>query len=133
MLFIHPMWDTETQRIGKMRCSNRAYSLHVNAELIGFCGALLFFGFCIWFVATWLISAWSTPTYWLFVIPLTLGILSEILFQYSWIMVNRKGYRYDAEGDRVTWTEGDQEQTYSYNEEKKQNKSEQTTPRKPSD
>jgi len=48
-------------------------------------------------------------------------------------MVNRKGYRYDAEGDRVTWTEGDQEQTYSYNEEKKQNKSEQTTPRKPSD
>jgi hypothetical protein len=114
MLFIHPMWDTETQRIGKMRCSSRAYSLHVTAELIGFIGALTLVGFSLWFVGTWLVSTWETPTFWLFVIPLLLGIVSEIGFQYSWIMVNRKEYRYDAEGDLVTWKEGKSEHSYCY-------------------
>ena len=34
MLFIHPMWDNESQRIGKQKCTPAGYALHVIAEMV---------------------------------------------------------------------------------------------------
>lgn len=44
MLFIHPTWDHESQRIGKQKCIPVGYALHVIAGMIGFVGLLLLFG-----------------------------------------------------------------------------------------
>ena len=41
MLFIYPMWDNESQRIGKQKCTPKGYNLHVIAELLGFIGLLV--------------------------------------------------------------------------------------------
>lgn len=41
MLFIHPMWDNESQRIGKRKCTPAVYALHAIAEMIGFAGLLI--------------------------------------------------------------------------------------------
>jgi hypothetical protein len=41
MLFIYPMWDNESQRIGKQMCTPLGYKLHETAELLGFIGLLL--------------------------------------------------------------------------------------------
>src|SRR5438105_3219039 len=35
MLFMHPMWDSESERLGKKHCTPAGYRLHVLAENIG--------------------------------------------------------------------------------------------------
>ena len=40
MLFIHPMWFHESQRLGQRACTPVGYALHGIAELIGFAGLL---------------------------------------------------------------------------------------------
>ena len=35
------MWDNESERIGKQRCTPLGYALHVVSDLIGFLGLLL--------------------------------------------------------------------------------------------
>ena len=40
MLFLHPTWDHESERLGKKRCTPTGSALHVVAEWIGFVGLL---------------------------------------------------------------------------------------------
>ena len=41
MLFLYPMWDSESQRIGKKKCAPLGYRLNGIAELLGFIGLIL--------------------------------------------------------------------------------------------
>ena len=41
MLFINPMWDSESERIGKQKCTPLGYKLHGISDLIGFASLLL--------------------------------------------------------------------------------------------
>jgi hypothetical protein len=112
MLFIHPMWDNESQRIGKQKCTPIGYMLHGIAELIGFGGLLLLLALPVgWkrFAETFQTSPW-----WLLVVPLGLGIISEALFQYSWWLALRKGFRYDHDRREASWIEGGERRTYKY-------------------
>jgi hypothetical protein len=34
MLFIHPMWDSETERLGKKACTPTGYALHGLADTV---------------------------------------------------------------------------------------------------
>ncbi len=38
MLFIHPMWDNESERVGMQKCTPLGYRLHHTGEGVGFFG-----------------------------------------------------------------------------------------------
>ncbi|MFL5330499.1 MAG: hypothetical protein ACJ8C4_16470 [Gemmataceae bacterium] len=114
MLFIHPMWDHESQRIGKQKCTPAGYALHVIAELIGFLGLLLLLAVPAFLVWRWLAGTFHATLWWLFAVPFAIGVVSEVLFQLSWWLALRRGYRYDVERCEASWLEVGQRRTYKY-------------------
>ena len=114
MLFIHPMWDNESQRIGKRLCTPAGYVLHGVAELIGFLGLVLLF--VAPFALAWRVLAgtFRTADLWLLAAPFSVGIVSEVLFQISWWMALRRGYHYDAERCEASWLVAGDRRTYKY-------------------
>jgi len=42
MLFIYPIWDNESQRIGKQKCTPLGYKLHGTAEGLGLISEALY-------------------------------------------------------------------------------------------
>ena len=97
MLFIHPMWDHEHQRLGKQACSPQAYTLHAIGELIGFVGLLTLFGTLGW------IALVKDSSWWLLAFPFGIGIVSEAAVLYSWSMVSRRGFKYDFGTHEASW------------------------------
>jgi hypothetical protein len=114
MLFIHPMWFSESQRIGNQKCSPTGYRLHVIADLIGFLGLLLLFVVPAVLVSEWVSGTFHGSHFWLFAVPFGLGMVSELLFQYSWWLTLRKGFHYDYERDEASWMEAGGRRTYNH-------------------
>jgi hypothetical protein len=115
MLFIHPMWDSECERIGKRKCTPVGYALHWISEMIGFLGFLLLLVTLAFFGYKWAVGAFRTPLLWLLAAPLGMGILSEILFRYSWWLASRKSFAYDCEHGQASWLEAGERRSYAYN------------------
>jgi hypothetical protein len=114
MLFTHPMWDNESQRIGKRKCTPAGYALHVTAEVVGFAGLLILLavlGFLAW---EWIAAAFRVSLLWLLAPPLGLGVVSEALLRYSWRLALKKGFRYDCERREASWSASGQRRTYKY-------------------
>jgi hypothetical protein len=114
MLFLHPMWDHESQRIGKQRCTPTGYALHVIAELIGLAGLLLLLALAVVLMTKAVAGTFRAAHLWLLVIPFGLDILSEALFQYSWWLARKKGFHYDYERCEASWMEAGVRRTYKY-------------------
>jgi hypothetical protein len=115
MLFRHPTWDNEGQRIGKRKCTAAGYALHVIAELIGFAGLLSLFAVLVFLAWEWsAAAAFRVSLLWLLVPPLGLGVVSEALFQYSWWLALRNGFHYDYERREASWSESGERRTYKY-------------------
>lgn len=62
-----------------------------------------------WFAGTFHASLW-----WLFAVPFGLGAVSEVLFQLSWWLALRRGFRYDCERCEASWLEAGERRTYRY-------------------
>ena len=69
MLFIHPMWDHESQRIGKQKCTPIGHAIHGVAELIGFVGLLLLFVAPVVLAWRWFAGTFHAPLLWLLAVP----------------------------------------------------------------
>lgn len=103
MFFIHPMWDSETERLGKKACTPAGYAIHVVAEGIGFLGgALLAISGFAW-LWRWLAGAPRGLAAIGITAALVSGVVSELLFQLSWWMALRRDFRYD--GYESSWVE----------------------------
>jgi hypothetical protein len=115
MLFIYPMWDNESQRIGKQKCTPAGYRLHGFAELLGFVGLLLLFavGVYLWYRASR--GTFHPSLFWLLAVPFGFGSIGEILYRYSWVLAARKGFQYDDEKREASWLEGGQRRVYKWN------------------
>jgi hypothetical protein len=107
MWFINPMWDHESERIGKQKCTRLGYALHATSDLIGFLGLALLFGLGIARIVR------QFPT-WMFVIPFALGAIGSALYRYSWMLARRKGFRYDYDSREASWLENGERRTYKY-------------------
>lgn len=114
MLFIHPMWDHESQRIGKQRCSPVGYALHGIAELIGFTGLLLLLVMPLDLAYKAITGTFHASLLWGLAAPFGLGIISEVLYQYSWVLALRKGFKYDYELCEASWIEVEERRTYKW-------------------
>ena len=112
MLFIYPMWDTESQRIGKQKCTPLGYRLHVLAELIGFIGLLILLGICVFLVSEGISGSFHSSLLWLLTIPFGFGFIGQLLFQFSWFLASRKGFEYDYEKAEASWFEKGKRVTY---------------------
>jgi hypothetical protein len=114
MLFMHPMWDNESQRIGKQKCTPIGYTLHAVAELVGFVGLLLLLILLIVLVWKEIAGTFQISLLWLLMIPFSFGIISELLYQYSWKLALRKGFHYDYELREASWIEAGERRFYKY-------------------
>ena len=114
MLFIHPMWDHESQRIGMQRCCPLAYDIHAIGELIGFLGLLVLFGTFGWMVFLRTVGGFTVQSWWLLALPFGIGSVSELLVQASWVMVTRRGFQYDYDKREASWDHDGKRLVYRY-------------------
>jgi hypothetical protein len=114
MLFIHPMWDHESQRIGKRKCTPIGYAIHVIADLFGFVGLVLLFVVPLVLVLKRMAGTFNALLLWLLAAPFSLGIISEVLYQYSWWLALRKGFHYDYQRCEASWVEAGERRSYKY-------------------
>ena len=114
MLFIHPMWDHESQRIGMQKCYPLAYEMHAIGELIGFLGLLALFGTIVWMAYLRSVHGFTALSWWLLTVPFGIGIVSEAVVQASWAMVARRGFEYDYDKREATWDQDGKRVVYRY-------------------
>jgi hypothetical protein len=114
MLFIHPMWDNESQRIGKRKCTPAGYALHVIADWIGFLGLVLLLGTPVLLAWRWLTGTFHAAFLWLLAVSFGLGLISEVLYQYSWWLARRKGFHYDHDRREASWLEAGERRSFKY-------------------
>lgn len=114
MLFINPMWDTESERIGKQKCTPRGYALHVFSDLLGFVGLLLLFGIGAFLVCSGVAGTFQATLLWLLCIPFGLAIVGSILYRLSWAVAHRSGFQYDYDSRQASWLEDGQRRFYKY-------------------
>ena len=114
MLFIHPMWDHESQRIGMQRCYPLAYDIHGIGELIGFLGLLVLLGTLGWMAYLRTVAGFTVQSWWLLTVPFGIGIVSEALVQTSWAMVTRRGFKYDYQKSEASWDHNGKRVVYRY-------------------
>ena len=114
MLFIHPMWDHETERIGKQKCTPTGYAMHALADLLGFVGLLLLVGAFIFLGYKGIAGSFRASLLWLLAIPFGIGVVSEVLFQVSWVVALRRGFEYDPKSCVASWEENGKRITYKW-------------------
>jgi len=112
MLFIHPMWDHESQRLGKYHCTPAGYAVHVIADCIGLAGLLLVFIAPGLLVNNWWHGTFAPSQCWSLAVPFALGIASEGLFQFSWWLALRRGFHYDYDRCEASWNEAGERRTF---------------------
>src|SRR5258707_15574371 len=106
MLFIHPMWDSENQRLGLKACTTLGYSLRSAADLLGFIGLFLLIITPFFLLYQIIAHHFLWQLCWLLGIPLAFGILGRVLFEVSWMVAAKKQFHYDCNTRTVKWIEG---------------------------
>jgi hypothetical protein len=114
MLFIYPMWDNESQRIGKQKCTPLGYRLHGIAEGLGFIGFFLIIAICAYLGYRRYTGSFKPSLFWLFALPLGMGIVGEFLYWLSWRLAFKRGFQYNYETREASWIENGQRLTYKY-------------------
>lgn len=114
MFFFHPMWDHESQRIGMQKCTPSGYAIHGIGELIGFIGLLLLLVALASLAYEGIAGTFHASLLWMLAVPFSLGVVSEALVQYSWLLARRKGFHYDYEQCEASWMEAGQRRTYKW-------------------
>jgi hypothetical protein len=106
MLFIHPMWDNENQRLGFKACTPFGYSVHLVAESVGFIGLILFVAAPVYIVYRIFIHQFSWQLCWLLFVPIAVGVFGRVLWEISWRLATKKRFRYDSQTRTAKWGEG---------------------------
>lgn len=109
-MFLSPMWDNEVQRVGKQRCTPFGYSLHIIADMLGMAALLLLFVMPV--VCVWQAIAGRFERHHLlgFVAAFCIGIVARHLNYASWLLAERRDYRYDYDTREATWIANGQRQ-----------------------
>ena len=108
------MWDNESQRIGKQKCTPMGYNLHVIAELLGFIGLLLLLGVCVHLGCRASCNSFDKSLYWELTIPFGFAIISRALYHFSWFLAYRRSFEYDNEKAEASWIENGERVTYKW-------------------
>ena len=111
------MWDNESQRIGKQKCTPVGYALHAIAELMGFIGMISLLGIVIFYLYRGITGNFHASLLWLLTIPFGVGIIAEIIFQFSWVLATKRGFEYNYETRVASWVVDGKRVTYKWEAE----------------
>jgi hypothetical protein len=114
MLFINPIWDNESERIGMQKCTPLGYALRGISDLTGFVGLLLLFATGVYLGYRGVAGTFHASLLWFFAIPFGLAFTGSALFHYSWVLARRKGFRYDHDAREASWIERGERHTYKW-------------------
>jgi hypothetical protein len=114
MLFIYPMWDNQSQRIGKQKCTPLGYVLHCFAIQLGSLGLVLIFALSLYLGYRGITGSFYPLLFGLLAIPFGVGITAQILFLFSWHLAYKKGFEYDYEEREASWLENGVRVTYNF-------------------
>jgi len=112
MLFLYPMWDSKSQRVGKQRCTPGGFALQGFAELLGLLGLVLLIGGLTFLIRKAVAGGFEPSLLWLIGVPFAMGIVAQILWNLSWVPASRKGFEYDDETGVASWIEHGTRVTY---------------------
>jgi len=115
MFFVFPIWDSQSQRNGMMRCTPFGYILQAIARILGSIGFLLFPGIFIFLIVCKIVfGKFDSSLYWLFSLPFAFGLIAEILFLSAWYLAGKKGFDYDYEKREASWVENGKQIKYKW-------------------
>jgi len=106
------MWDSETERIGKRKCTPVGYAMHGIADLLGFIGLLLLCCFLVYIGYKWIAGGFHAYMWWLLGIPFGIDVIGDVLYYVSWTIAYKRGYEYDPEKRIASWEENGIRITY---------------------
>ena len=108
------MWDTETERLGKMKCTKIGYNLHLLSDLLGIIGFYLLLTLVVIFAYQYFLKSSDNFQIWYFSIPFMFAIMSQIMFYISWKLAEKKSFKYNADKNEATWIEDGKIKIYKY-------------------
>jgi hypothetical protein len=111
-LFIYPMWDSENQRLGMKACSPFGYTVRSIADLIGFFGLILLFGILGVLTLRYLRHQFESGDFWLLLVPLVVGLVGRVIFEFGWGLAAKKKFEYDSQTMTVKWIEDGHERVF---------------------
>ena len=112
MIFIHPMWDSENQRLGLKQCTPLGYMLVGVGDVVGMLlGTVALISCGVYLTYQLIAGRFSSGLLWLLLIPVGLGVLGRVIFEAGWLLARRRRFRYDS-ARVVRWNEGGEIRTY---------------------
>lgn len=116
MIFIHPMWDNENQRLGLKRCTPLGYAIICIGDLVGFLGLLTLIAYPVYLIYRLTFGQFSPQLLLLFFIPITIGILGRVLYEFGWRLALRKQFNYDYGSRSAHWNDAGTLQSFPASE-----------------
>jgi len=113
-MFINPMWDSESQRLGKQKCTPRGYRLHLVSDLVGFFALFLLLATFVYLRFRSALGSFHESLWWLLAVPLAVALGGTLLHRYSWQLAERKGFQYDYETCEASWLEDGQKIVFKW-------------------
>lgn len=114
MLFFFPMWDNQSQHIGKQKCIPLGYTLHCLATQLGSVGLLFLVALCSYIGLRGFSGTFHTSLLWLMAILFAIGIVAQIIFLISWKLAYKKGFEYNYDKREASWIKNGTRVTYNY-------------------
>lgn len=113
MIFAHPMWDSENQRLGMKACTPSGYAVRVWGDFVGFLSLISLFlvvpGYLIYLHFS---HQFSWRHLFLLLIPLASGIIGRVMFEIGWRLAAKKKFQYDSPTMTAKWQEKGQERAF---------------------
>ena len=112
MIFVHPMWDSENQRLGLRRCTRVGYTLVGIGDVTGMLlGVVTLVSICVYLAYKLIAGQSSSELLWLLLIPVGLGVSGRVTFELGWLLARKRGFQYDS-ARIARWREGGELRTY---------------------
>jgi hypothetical protein len=110
-----PIWDSETERIGKQKCTRLGANLHAASDLIGFVSMPSLLTVLITLFVEVVRGTFRGHSLWLLLVPYAFTNIARFLYGYSWKLAERKGFQYD-ENRVASWMEDGVSRSFKYEE-----------------
>ena len=117
-MFINPMWDNESQRVGMQKCTPLGYALSGVSDLIGFVALLVLICAGIYLAYRAVIGTFDVALWWFLAAPLDLVLVRIVLARYSWVLAAKKQFHYDYETRTASWLKDGRQCTYKFQPER---------------
>lgn len=115
-MFFPPIWHSESERIGKQKCTRIGYALHNFADMLGLCGLITFMISLVRLVPGLFFDSPEERRLWLYCLlfAIVLGIMADVLRRFSWRLATRKGFQYDHARSEASWIENGERVTWHW-------------------